>query len=195
MKVYPLISYIEAYVVLNDKEKALLLSAYKPHVLKKKELLYKQGEQCKTEAFVISGTLRVFYTDDKGHEHILNFALPGWWVGDIASFYDGTLAFASVQALEPTELLVIDPESKAELFEKIPKLERVFRIILQKHLASLQKRFLTSMSETADVRYGNLLEKIPAIEQLVPQHMIASYLGILPESLSRLKKQLIEQQK
>lgn len=185
-----LIEYLEAYIPLTTAEKELIISSYYPLTLKKKEYLFKQGDHCKTEAFVLNGTLRVFNTDNKGSEHVLNFALPGWWVGDLASFYQNKESLVSVQALETTELLVIDPVRKENLFRNIPALERVFRIIVQRHLASLQNRFLVTISETADQRYKHLLSKIPNIEQLVPQHQIASYLGILPESLSRMKKQL-----
>jgi len=187
-----LIEYIESYVSLTEEEKEIVRSAYQAKQLDKKEFLFKQGERCETEAFVLSGTLRVFYSDSKGQEHVLNFALPDWWVGDLASFYDGHPAFVSVQALEQSELLVIDPEQKEKLLKEVPKLERMFRIVIQKHLSSLQNRFLASISETADQRYKNLLERIPNIEQLVAQHQIASYLGILPESLSRMKRKLIK---
>lgn len=188
-----LIDYFEAMVSLTEEEKSLIIQAYTPKKLQKKEMLFEQGGKCTTEAFVVSGTLRVFYVDDKGAEHVLNFALPGWWVGDLASFYQGTDAFLNVQALEESTLLVIDPDKKEELFRQIPSLERVFRIVIQKHLASIQKRLLVNHSLTADQRYKNLIEKIPLIEQLVPQYQIASYLGILPESLSRLKRKLLEE--
>ncbi|TNE78005.1 MAG: Crp/Fnr family transcriptional regulator [Bacteroidetes bacterium] len=190
-----LIQYFEQYVSLTEEEKSHINSSYKRVKLKKKDFLFKQGERCTTEAFVLKGTLRSFYVDSRGNEHVLNFALPGWWVGDLSSFYHGTDSFITVQALEDTDLLVIDPDVKEDLFNQIPSLERVFRIIVQKHLSSLQTRFLSTISETADQRYNNLLNKIPNIEQLVPQHQIASYLGILPESLSRMKKQLLEGKK
>lgn len=192
---HPLIKYIEQYCPLEEFERDLILASHQSLLLNKKEYLYKQGEVCPYEAFVLSGTLRVFNTDSRGGEHVLNFALPTWWVGDIGSFYEKSAAFHSVQALEDSELLVITREKKEELFHEIPKLERVFRIVIQKHLMSTQKRFLTTISEKADQRYLNLIAKIPQIEQLVPQHQIASYLGILPESLSRLKKQLIDEKR
>lgn len=195
MEKNPIVNYFEAYVTLSNEEKEWIRTAYRPMHLAKKELLFQQGEICKLEAFVLSGTLRVYHVDARGLEHVLNFALPKWWVGDINSFYNGTPAFQNVQALEDSELLVIDPERKEELFRKIPKLERVFRIVIQKHLASWQNRFLATVSEKAKQRYKNLVERIPMIEQLVPQHQIASYLGILPESLSRLKKRMIESKK
>lgn len=153
--------------------------------------LFHQGTVCSFEGFAVEGTLRVYYIDNKGLEHVLYFAFENWWVGDIASFYSRESAGLNAQALEKSTLLVIDPEKKAILFEKVPALERLFRIITQNHLAVLQKRFLLTVSSNAIDRYNELIQRHPGIEQLVPQHQIASYLGILPESLSRMKKQLM----
>lgn len=191
----PLITYIESYIELSDHEEQLITEAYQPLHLEKREVLYEQGKVCTIEAYVLQGTLRVYNIDEKGMEHVLNFALPGWWVGDLGSFYQGTPAFTNVQALEDSELLVIHPEEKEALFRQIPALERMFREVIQKHLISFQKRFLCTVSATAEERYKHLMEQVPNLEQLVPQHQIASYLGILPESLSRLKKQMIESEK
>jgi len=88
--------------------------------------------------------------------------------------------------------LVIDPTEKEVLLKKVPKLERLFRLMIQKNLSVLQKRFLLTISANASDRYLELIERSPGIEQLVPQHQIASYLGIHPESLSRMKKQLLK---
>ena len=109
---HPLIQYIEQYSPLDQAERDLILSSYQSFSLKKKEHLYQQGEICAHEAFVLSGTLRVYTIDKRGGEHVLNFALPTWWVGDIGSFYEKSPAFHSVQALEDSELLVINPEKK-----------------------------------------------------------------------------------
>ena len=120
------------------------------------------------------------------------FAFPEWWVGDMASFNTGEFSSLNLQVLEDTIALVIDPSEKEVLLEKVPKLERLFRLMIQKNLSVLQKRFLLTISANASDRYLELIERSPGIEQLVPQHQIASYLGIHPESLSRMKKQLLK---
>jgi CRP-like cAMP-binding protein len=186
-----LIAYISERIDLNTEERDKIASFYKIHKVSKKEHLFEQGAPCVVECFVVSGTLRVYYTDQKGLEHVLNFAFSDWWVGDMASFLSGEPSTLSVQALEDTIVLSIDPESKEELLNAVPKLERFFRIIIQKHLSAFQKRFLLTISASAAERYEELIRRSPGIEQLVPQHQIASYLGILPESLSRMKKQLL----
>lgn len=188
-----LIRYFLSRVSLDEYEIHLIKKAYEPKFVKKKEFIFNQGEICKTEAFVIDGTAKVFYSDDRGNEHILYFAFKDWWIGDIASFNFGEQATMSAQALEDLLVLTINPERKEELFLKVPKLERIFRIITQRTLTVLQKRFFLTMSGSAKDRYLQLIERYPKIEQLVPQYQIASYLGILPESLSRMKKQLYAQ--
>jgi CRP-like cAMP-binding protein len=185
-----LVHYIAERVQLSEDEKQLIADAYVVKKLKRKEMLFEQGQHCQLEAFVLSGSFRIFYVDSRGLEHVLYFAFPDWWVGDIASFYSGEAAGLNAQALEESTVLTIDPKSKAALFDKVPSLERLFRTITQKHLTVVQKRLLLSYSASAAERYQELLKRSPGIEQLVPQHQIASYLGILPESLSRLKKQL-----
>lgn len=185
-----LIRYFSERVNLNEYEIELIKNAYEPKILMKKEFLFTQGEICKYESFVIDGTAKVFYSDEKGNEHILYFAFKDWWMGDIASFNFGEYATMSAQALEDSVVLTINHERKEQLFVQIPQLERMFRIITQRTLSVLQKRFFLALSGSAKDRYLQLIERHPKIEQLVPQYQIASYLGILPESLSRMKKQL-----
>lgn len=185
-----LIDYIASRVKISEEDAELIQQSYSIKKLKRKEMLFQQGEHCQLEALVISGSFRIFYVDSRGLEHVLYFAFPDWWVGDMASFYSGEAAGLNAQALEESVVLTIDPKRKEELFAKVPALERLFRVITQKHLTVVQKRLLLSYSASAAERYQELLKRSPGIEQLVPQHQIASYLGILPESLSRLKKQM-----
>lgn len=190
-----LIAYFEKRTALSEGDKQIIRESYKIKKLKKKEFLFRQGEVCKYEGFVSLGSFRLFFTDDKGLEHVLYFAFENWWVGDIASFYDHEPSALNVQALQDSELLVIDEVHKENLFTKVPALEKVFRVITQKHLTVLQKRFLVTVSANAEARFNELIERCPTIEQLVPQHQIASYLGILPESLSRMKKQIAKRER
>ena len=155
--------------------------------------MFHQGEVCRYEAFVIKGACKLYYSDLKGADHILYFAFKDWWVGDVASFSTQEPAAMSAQALEETYILTVNAQRKEALFAQVPQLERMFRVITQRTLSVLQKRFFLTMSGGARERYSQLIERYPTIEQLVPQYQIASYLGILPESLSRLKKQLYEQ--
>lgn len=179
-------------IALSEEEQERILPFYTIKRIPKKEHLFEQGAPCVVECFVVSGTMRVYYTDTKGLEHVLNFAFPDWWVGDMAAFLNGEPSSLSIQALEDAIVLQINPEQKEALLQAVPKLERFFRIIIQKHLSAFQKRFLLTVSASAADRYRELIQRSPGIEQLVPQHQIASYLGILPESLSRMKKQILK---
>lgn len=190
-----LIDYLSQRVSLTEEDKKAISTAYSLQTLKRKEFLFQQGKICQSEAFILSGTFRVFYCDQKGLEHVLYFAFKDWWVGDMASFHSLEPSGLNAQALEESVILTIDPVKKEALFGQVPALERLFRLIIQKHLAVLQKRFLLTVSATAAERYLELLRRAPGIEQLVPQHQIASYLGILPESFSRMKKQMHQQKK
>ena len=112
--------------------------------------------------------------------------------GRYASFYDDNPTKLNAQAMEDSWILVIGREETEQLFKDVPKLERLFRIITQRTLSVLQKRFFLTVSANAEERYEELIKRHTGIEQLVPQNQIASYLGILPESLSRMKKQLMD---
>lgn len=186
-----LIDYFRSKIPIKKSDEEIILAHFKSVHLKKKEHLFIQGIRCDVIGFIISGTTRVYYLDQKGIEHVLYFGLKDWWISDIGSFYYGGNSLLGGQALEDTEILTVNPENMELLLAKVPILERLFREITQRNLAALQRRFLSTVSETADQRYQRLLERSPNIEQLVPQHQIASYLGILPESLSRMKRQLL----
>jgi CRP-like cAMP-binding protein len=190
-----LLDYINERISLTDEEKNIVANAFLLRSFKKKEYFLEQGRPNRMEAFVVSGTFRVFHTDIKSTEHVLYFGFRDWWVGDSASFNTDIPSLLNVQALEESSLLFINWEDKERLYDSVPKLERLFRIITMRTLTVLQKRFFLTVGASAEDRYLELLERHPGIEQLVPQHQIASYLGILPESLSRMKKHLIERSK
>src|SRR5690606_7524992 len=130
------------------------------------------------------GLLRSFTIDDKGNEHILQFSLEGWWAADLYSFLTATPSPYHIEALEESELLLITKPSWDELLEKVPAFERYFRILIQNNLIATQRRLMVTFSETAEEKYLRLLKDFPDIIQRVPQHMIASYLGITRETLS-----------
>jgi CRP-like cAMP-binding protein len=183
--------YFSSFIKLNDLDIDAISQAYTVKHYKKKELLFERENVCSTESFVLQGSVRVFYNDLKGNEHILYFAFPEWWVSDMASFNDQIPASLSAETLEPCTVLQINPEKKEQLLKTVPSLERVFRLITQKHVSAMQKRFLMAISESAEERYKELIAQAPGIELLATQRQIASYLGIVPESLSRMKRQLI----
>lgn len=190
-----LFAYINSIVSISTEDFHTIKKYFHLKKYNRKEFLLEEGSECTIQGFIVSGTFRVYYKDHKASEHVLYFGFKDWWVGDIASFLSQSRSQIYVQAMEESFALVFSKEELEKVFSEVPLMERLFRIITQKTLAVLQKRFFLTVSANVEDRYNELLGRHPKIEQLVPQHQIASYLGILPESLSRMKKQLITRQK
>lgn len=184
------IDNIEKYFTLSEAEKETILGLTQIKKLRKKEFLLQEGEVSKCSAFVLSGCLRSYFVDTNGFEHILQFAIEDWWITDMMSITTQTAANLNIDAIQDSELLILTRENQLELFEKCPKMEKYFRIITEKGMANIQTRLLENMSLPAVQRYKNLTKKYPKIVEKVPQKLIASFLGITPEFLSKLRHQL-----
>ncbi len=176
---------------LSEEDFEYARTLFIPKKLKKKRVLIGEGEICKYTVFVEKGLLRSYKADDKGNEHILQFALEGWWMGDLFSFLTNETSLYNIEALEDAELLLITKPSWDLLLEKVPAFERYFRVLIQNNLINTQRRLMGSFTETAEEKYKKLLREFPDILQRVPQHMIASYLGVTRETLSRTRSQII----
>ena len=187
-----LFTYIQQRVTLSETDKSFIKQRFTLRNIKRKTYFLREGDLGFEQAFIIAGTMRVFYIDGKSQEHVLYFGFKDWWIGDLASFELRSPSQLNVQALEDTWVLTFTHDGIDEIFQHIPQMERLFRMMAQRTLAVLQKRLFLTVSASAEERYLALIERHPSIEQLVPQHQIASYLGILPESLSRMKKQRIQ---
>src|SRR3954467_7566182 len=181
---------INQVVKITDEEFEFVASGFTKKSLRKKQFLLQEGEICKSQAFVVKGIMRSFTIDEKGNEHILQFASEGWWMADLASYLNEIPSRFNMEALEEVELLLLNKASWNLLMEKIPILERFFRILVQNHLIATQNRLMQSLSEQAEEKYLNFIDTYPECVARVPQHMIAAYLGISRETLSRLRKQL-----
>jgi CRP-like cAMP-binding protein len=184
--------HIEKRISITDAEWEGLMSIMKPKTLRKKELLLKAGEVCEYNSFITKGCLRTFFTDEKGHEHIFQLGFEDWWASDLMSFVTREPAHYSIEALEETELLQMHRDEYDGLFERFPRYERFFRILTQNAYVAGQRRVIDNMSYSAERRYLELVKKYPFMEMRVAQHHIASYLGITPEALSRIKRGIIE---
>ncbi|MDX9750262.1 MAG: Crp/Fnr family transcriptional regulator [Flavobacteriales bacterium] len=177
-------------VPLTDAELAVIARAYTPCHVARKEMLQHAGEVNDHEWFVVQGCLRTWFIDDNGKEVTLSFAPEGWWAGDLASFSQRMPSRFFIQALEDTDLLAIRAEEKERLFAEVPALERAFRLAVQRHLSALQDRFVHALSSTAEVCYTDFLQKYPGLSERIPQHIIATYVGITPEFLSKLRSRI-----
>lgn len=186
---------IAEFTTITEEEKNYFTSILQQKKLRKRQYLLQAGDPCRYECFVNKGCMRQYYIDENGQEHILSFAIEGWWTSDMFGLITNKPALTSIDALEDSELFLIEKKSFDTLLEKIPAFERFFRIKLQRAFVAHQRRLIENMSLPADERYWNFADQNPKLEQRVPQKYIASYLGITPESLSRIRKQRIERLK
>ncbi|WNH09943.1 Crp/Fnr family transcriptional regulator [Thalassobellus suaedae] len=190
-KLQPLLIYISKYIVLTNEEITLLESKLTIRNYLKGQYILQQGDICKYGCFILSGCTRTFYVDKDGQEHILMFGIEDWWASDMGSFITQTPADFNVQCLENTEVVMFSHKVNEELYKEIPKLERFFRQITERAFVASQKRIVRGFSLAAKEQYLLFREQYPEIEQRIPQYMVASYLGITKEFLSKIKSQLV----
>lgn len=184
-----LIQKINEKIILTPEEEALCKNFFIPKKMRKRQYLLQEGDVCRYTAFVEKGALRTYTVDEKGAEHIIQFAIEGWWTGDLFSFLTSEPSTYNIDVLEDAELLLLTRTAQEELLQKLPKFERFQRLLIQSAYVALQRRLVVNMSLTAEEKYTHFVKAYPEIIQRIPQHMVASYLGITPETLSRIRKQ------
>lgn len=158
--------------------------------VRKKTLLLQPGEVCQFEAYVNKGCLRTYYINEDGAEIVLQFAVEDWWISDIQSFHTQQPGRLFIETLENCELFILNPETKEQLLREIPAFERFFRLLVQRHLSSLQNRIISTLSLNAENKFRLFAQQYPTILHRVPQFHIASYLGMTPEFLSKVRSRL-----
>ena len=174
----------------SDAELAEFLQCWEARRIKKKEYYLRPGDVCRATAYVNKGCFRRFEIGENNKENILNFALEDWWIGDLESFWNQTPGRFYIQALEDSELLLISREEFNRACERYPKYKAFHEEKMHRsHFATL-KRMTVATSGSAEEKYLLLAKEQPQLFQRVPLHYIASYLGIEPESLSRLRRKL-----
>ena len=179
----------------HDEDLALVRIHLTPKKLRRKQYLLQEGDVCKNIAFVEKGALRTYTVDDLGTEHILQFALEGWTISDLYSFLTGEASTYNIDALEAAELVLVSKAAHEEMLQTIPKYETYVRLQVTGAYIALQRRITSVLSLTTEERYKNFTATYPNIVQRVPQHMIASFMGLTPETLSRVRKRMAGGQK
>ncbi len=181
---------ISRHIQLDQTETDFFISLLHTKKLKRKEFLLQQGDICKTENFIVKGCMRTYTIDENGFEHIVMFGIEDWWVGDLYSFLTQSPAAYFIDALEDTEILQITKSDLDKLYDRVPKFERFFRLILQNAFIAQQQRINQNLSFTAEQRYLSFITQHPDLEQRLSQKQVSAYLGITPVFLSMLRKKL-----
>ncbi len=177
-------------IPLTQEEQDFIKNYLTPKKLRKKQYLLQEGDVCKFIAFVEKGALRSYTVDEKGAEHIIQFALEGWTISDLYSFLTAEPATYNIDALEDAELVLTNKPAHEELLKKLPKYETYIRLQLTGAYLAMQRRLTSIISLSLEERYAYLTELYPDIVQRVPQHMIASFMGLTPETLSRVRRRM-----
>ena len=189
-----LIAYINNHTpaLLTDEEEVWVAAIFKPKKLRKKQYFLQEGEVCKYVGFVVNGALRQYSVDDKGTEHIVHLYIENYWAGDRESSIMLTPSRYNIDAWEDTELLIVSRAEMLDLMQKVPSLTQMVRVMDERNAIANQRRLNSTISNTAEKRYEEFAANHPQFIQRFPQHIIASYLGITKETLSRIRSQALK---
>jgi len=186
-----ILNHLTKVISLTESEQQEFTSILEDIRISKKNFLIEPGDLVNSEYYVVSGCLEAYYLDETGDKHIIQFAVEDWWISDFEAFFNKVPAKLYVETIEDSVLLAINREALEILYTRIPKFERFFRIKTTSAFVSLRSRILSTLQKSGKERYLEFCESYPKIEQRVPNYHIANYLGLKPESLSRIRKEVL----
>jgi CRP-like cAMP-binding protein len=184
-------AYFERKGALTSEEINFMRSVFLPKQLKKGEVLIREGEVPRYGAFVCRGFLRSYFVDNKGKEHVVQFAPENWWISARSGAVEGAPSSVFIDAIEDSDIFLLDHAAHISLMQRIPLYASSFLSGIQKRGEAKEKRIVHSLAATAEERYNEFMKTYPSIAQRVPQHMLASYLGITPETVSRIRRKAL----
>ncbi|BAV05529.1 cAMP-binding domain of CRP or a regulatory subunit of cAMP-dependent protein kinases [Filimonas lacunae] len=187
-----LFTHIETKTTLTEQDKEAVPSFFTVKKFRRKQFLLQEGEVCKQLSFIVKGLIKTYNVDEKGEDHINMFGWEGWWISDFYSFLRGTPALLNIEAIEPTEILAITLDNYEAMLAKVPIMERYFRILYQNSILTKERRLMSTITHTAEEKYLQLQQQHPEMLQRIPQNLIASYLGLAPETISRIKRNIAD---
>ncbi len=184
---------ITRHISLTKNESDYFLSLLVSRTIKHKQIVLQAGTVCNDSIFVSSGVLRSFTSDEKGVEHILNFAPADWWIADLYSFFSGQPAIQTIEVIEDAELFFLSRTNQELLYKEVPKFERFFRILIEKSLVSNQQRIIDGLSLPAKEQYLKFCKRYPTLIHTLPRKYIASYIGVTPEFFSKMMASIVKE--
>ena len=188
---YPLLlQNIRRKVDISPEEFQRFVAHFRPRRVKRKEHLLMEGDIAREQYFINSGCMILYSVDESGERHVIQLGFEEYWMGDLYSFFGNEPTTFHVQALEDSEVLCLHQRDFDRALRETPIIERFFRLLIQNAYVNTLRRINRSQADPAEKRYLALLDKHPDIQQRVAQHIIASYLGIKPQSLSRIRRKL-----
>jgi CRP-like cAMP-binding protein len=190
MNFLPLIKHFSNFLPLNEQEVNALAACLLERTIKRKQFILQEGDVCKHYTFVVSGCFKMYKVDNNGNEHNLQFTIEDGWIGDLGSFYAEKPSQLYIEAIEPSVILQIVKEDLLYLFSHHPKFNVKFKILIENAYIRLQQRVLQNISSTAEERYVDFITTYPNLFNRISNVQIASYLGITPEFLSKIRKEI-----
>ncbi len=190
MDIKPLITYFNSYLRLSEEEITVLYEVFDLKKVKRRQFILQEGDVSKLNTFVVEGCFRMYFVDENGKEHNLQFAVENWWIGDIGSFHSEEPSKLYIEAMENSVILQIKKEDQLKLFVEYPKFNRIFRVFTENALVAYQRRVLQNISSTAEERYLDFVKRYPYFFNRISNVQIASFLGVTPEFLSTIRKKI-----
>lgn len=190
MSEFSIVNHIRKVVTLNSEEQEALRDIVQTKKIKRRQFIVQPEFTCQYQSYIKKGAMRSYFISSEGTDHTIQFAVEDWWISDFYSYINQIPASLYVEALEDSEIEQISFSGTERLCQQFPVFERFFRIVAQKAFAYSQKRVLSNLEKTAEERYLEFNSMYPTITQRVPQYMLASYLGMSAEFLSKIRKKI-----
>jgi len=190
MNTEPIIEYFSKLLPLDSEEMDAVKTAFIERRIKRRQFILQEGDVSKLNTFVVEGCFRMYFVDEKGKEHNIQFAVENWWIGDIGSFHSEEPSKLYIEAIENSIILQIKKQDQLDLFVNYPKFNQIFRVFTENALVTYQRRVLQNISSTAEERYLDFLKRYPYFFNRISNVQIASFLGVTPEFLSVIRKNI-----
>ena len=190
MNTEPIIAYFSKLLPLDSEEVEAVKKVFIERRIKRRQFILQEGDVCMLNTFIVEGCFRMYFVDEKGKEHNIQFAVENWWIGDIGSFHSGEPSKLYIEAIENSVILQIKKQDQLDLFTNYPKFNQIFRVFTENALVAYQRRLLQNISSTAEERYLDFVKRYPYFFNRISNVQIASFLGVTPEFLSTIRKKI-----